>query len=94
MKSTQQHIDEGTGVGFGGRHGFTREELEKHTGDASICPKSPDTLYPMHDWSYAVGALKGQDIRICLTCGLAGIDLEDSGYRTLDDCIDDLRATL
>ena len=93
MKSTQQLIDEHSPIAFSGRHGYTREELSKITDDASTCPEG-DTLYPFHDWGEAVGELRGAEIVLCRACGLAGIDLQDKGFKTLNDAIEDLRGEL
>jgi hypothetical protein len=92
-------------TGLNARYGYTREELSKITDDASTCPDG-DTLYPFHDWGEAVGELRGgedfggirgwscADIVLCRACGLAGVDLQESGHKTLEDAIDDLRGEL
>ena len=48
MKSTQQLIDEKSPIAYSGQHGVT--DLALHTEDAFVCPASPDTLYPSHEW--------------------------------------------
>ena len=76
----KQH-PEGTsaGVAFGGRHGFTRKQLEGHMGNASICPKG-DTLYPAHAWDACCDQPDGAEW-VCAACGLRAMDMDEGGVK-------------
>jgi len=82
MTTEEQLRDAGrprAAMAYGGPHGFTRAQLERHTGNPSICPRG-DTLYPFHDWQERQGAADGAEWQ-CAACGLRALDMDEGGVK-------------
>ena len=76
-------------TGLGGGYGYTREQLAKITDDASTCSKSPDTLYPMHEYK-TVGSLQGRDLEMCKVCGLLAVNHDENGMKLLTEALEEV----